>query len=140
VRESGEHRATLHAAPHSPERSEAQRLADLERERAEWTERQQITELEITALRHELELRMAYNSHLEAMIAAHRERIDFLEAHLGQVTDAFSAEVAAERARADAESEARRRLSDELLAERARLSYRLVARLLVWFGHASARS
>jgi hypothetical protein len=121
-----------------------ERLADLEKQLVEQAERDQIKELEIGSLRHELQLRLSYNSHLERLAMEQRERIDYLQGQLGHLTDTFAAESAAaraaldaerartdaERARADAETSARRAAEDLLKAERARISYRLTQRLL----------
>jgi hypothetical protein len=92
-----------------------ERVAELEARLAEREERDRIRELEIAALRHELELRFAYNSSLERALEEQRninEIIRLLE------------RAETERSRADE--------AEQLLAaERARISYRLVNRFAV---------
>jgi hypothetical protein len=89
-----------------------ERITELETTLAERQERDSIRELEIAALRHELELRFAYNSSLEKALDEER--------NLSRVTLMFETE----RVRAD---QAERILA----AERARLSYRVVNRLVM---------
>lgn len=128
-----------------------ERIAELESQLAEAAERDQVRELEISSLRHELELRFAYNAVLEEKVAEQRARADqllahadYLQHHLEHLTSVFAAESASmsdairaesERAntehhRANAEVAARHASEDLLARERARISYRLMQRLL----------
>ena len=101
------------AADFAPEKwGLMERITELETTLAERQERDSIRELEIAALRHELELRFAYNSSLEKALDEER--------NLSRVTLMFETE----RVRAD---QAERILA----AERARLSYRVVNRLVM---------
>jgi hypothetical protein len=97
-----------------------ERIADLETELAERMERDHIRELEIAALRHELELRFAYNSSLEKALEEER--------NLNRITDLFEVE----RSRAD-------QAEQLLAAERARISYRIANRFLSPIGRVSRR-
>jgi hypothetical protein len=89
-----------------------ERVAELEAVLAERDGRDQIRELEISALRHELELRLAYSSSLERALEEQR--------NLNEITRLLETE----RSRADVAEHV-------LAAERARISYRLVNRVAV---------
>jgi hypothetical protein len=89
-----------------------ERVAELEAVLAERDERDRIRELEISALRHELELRLAYSSSLERALEEQRT--------LNEITRLLESE----RSRADVAEHV-------LAAERARISYRLVNRVAV---------
>jgi hypothetical protein len=89
-----------------------ERITELETTLAERTERDRIRELEVAALRHELELRFAYNTSLEKALEEER--------NLTRVTRMFETE----RVRAD-------HAEQMLAAERARVSYRVVNRLVM---------
>jgi hypothetical protein len=89
-----------------------ERVAELEAVLAERDERDRIRELEISALRHELELRLAYSSSLEQALEEQRT--------LNEITRLLESE----RSRADVAEHV-------LAAERARISYRLVNRVAV---------
>jgi hypothetical protein len=90
-----------------------ERVAELETKLAGREERDRIRELELAALRHELELRFAYNSSLERALEEQRM-------------------FATERARAE-------RAEQALAAERARISYRLVSRVTEPLGQIARR-
>jgi hypothetical protein len=108
---SGESSAEL-ASESAPEKWELmERITELETTLAEREERDRIRELEIAALRHELELRFAYNSSLEKALEEQRT--------LTEVTRLFESE----RVRAD-------HAERTLAAEQARLSYQVVNRLV----------
>jgi hypothetical protein len=97
-----------------------ERIADLETQLAEREERDRIRELEITALRHELELRFAYNGALEEALEEQR--------NINRITALFESE----RIRAD-------QAEQLLAAERTRISYRIVNRVLSPMVHLSRR-
>ena len=121
-----------------------ERVSELETQLAEGAERDHVRDLEISSLRHELELRFAYNSYLEKAVQEQKERVEYLQTHLDQLTHVFAAESAslnaaaraeadradAASARGDAEAAGRREAERLLLAERSRISYRLVLWLL----------
>jgi hypothetical protein len=97
-----------------------ERIADLETKLAEREERDRIRELEITALRHELELRFAYNGALEEALEEQR--------NINRITALFESE----RNRADQ--------AEQLLdAERTRISYRIVNKFLAPVGQLARR-
>jgi hypothetical protein len=97
-----------------------ERVVDLETKLAEREERDRIRELEIVALRHELELRFAYNESLEVALDEERNR--------NQITRLFEGE----RRRADG--------AEQLLAaERARISYKIVNPLVSPIGRLRRR-
>jgi hypothetical protein len=91
-----------------------ERVAELEAKLAEREERDRIRELEISALRHELELRFAYNTSLERALEEQR--------NLNGITHLLETE----RSRAEIERSRADGAEHLLAAERARISYRLV--------------
>jgi hypothetical protein len=128
----------------------SERVTELQGQLTERVERERVRELEISSLRHELELRFGYNSALERNAVERQGHIDRLDAHIEQITNVFSAEmtrlsaevaterhrleqanlrIAAETARADEAVSALAAAEQTILAERQRISYRLVTRL-----------
>lgn len=102
------------------------RIKELELELAERDERDRVKEAELAALRRELELRFAYNGHLEDSLSEARkvmaeqyQSIHRLEALLRDLTDMFAVARDAEQL---------------LLAERSRISYRVTQRIVKPFG------
>lgn len=129
-------------------------VAALKAELSECRERERLHEIELAAARRELELRLAYNASLEQDVRDRQQYTEWLNRHIDHVTHVFDAErqQAAERQRAAEELEAERQRAAEeleaerqrateyraslevaqqtLAAERARVSYRLVQRLV----------
>lgn len=108
-----------------------ERLAELETELAERLERERLNELELAALRKDLEVQGAFQAAMEQAGAERRAHTEWLQARVEELSAATSAQ----RVRADAlkteldEAQADRdRLAAELHAERARVSYRMVQR------------
>jgi hypothetical protein len=90
-----------------------ERVAELEALQAEQLERERVLEVEIAALRRDVDVKVAYATALEEAAEERQSYVLWLQSHFDE-----------ERRRAA-------ELSAELSAERARLSYRAV-RLLVW--------
>jgi len=93
----------------------AERVSELEARLEESNRSAALREIELQSLRHELELRMAYNSHLEDLASERQKQIDWFRRHAGPIASVVE-------------------LNDDdvrtqLLAERQRISYRLVQRL-----------
>lgn len=100
------------------------------------------TELEVAALRRELELRLAYNASLEGVIRQKEEHADWLHRHIDHMTHVFDAErdrVADQLRHAAHELEIERDRTAEALAsleiaeqtlaaERTRISYAIAQR------------
>lgn len=130
----------LEVAPSKLSRAEwdlMERVAELEGQLAERVERERVREIEISSLRHELELRFEHNSSLDRSLREARQRVEWMQSHIDHITRVFATESAnsqtalvSERRRADDESQARRQAEEALAAERARIAYRLFQRLV----------
>jgi len=121
--------------------------AVMEAQLMECRERERVHELEIAALRRELEIRLAYNATLEQDAAERQHHTDWLYSHIEHVTSVFEAErhrsnevlqgersrlakeLAAERRRTEEAVRALQRVTQDLEAERKRISYILVQRM-----------
>ena len=104
----------------------SERLSELENSLASRIERDEIREIEIRSLRAEVELRIAYNAALEQELASTEQlaeerlqRIGWLQGHLDHLVSipTLAPILSEDDARA------------ELLAERQRLSHRIVDRI-----------
>lgn len=108
----------LAGGEHPMTRSEwelAERVSELEARLEEAMRSAALREIELDSLRHELELRMAYNGHLEDLASERQKQIDWFRRHAGPIASVVE-------------------LNDDdvrtqLLAERQRISYRIVQRL-----------
>jgi flagellar biosynthesis chaperone FliJ len=89
-----------------------ERMSELESQLAERLERERILELEVSALRRDLAVKVSYTDALERSLEEQQATTRWLQERFDE-----------ERRRADA-------LSAELAAERARISYRLVNRAI----------
>jgi regulator of replication initiation timing len=89
-----------------------ERLSELEARLAEQVERERILELEVAALRRDLSVKVAYADALERSADEQRASVAWLQERFDD-----------ERRRAE-------QLSKELTAERARISYRMINRLI----------
>jgi hypothetical protein len=95
------------------------RLAEAERQRAEGEERERILELEVAALRRDLDVKVAYNEALERAATERRRYTEWLQS-----------QVESERERCSNLTTQAAALAAELAAERARISYRLAQRVV----------
>lgn len=125
--EIGQHSAAVDATPQSrleiQTLSEAeQRIAELDAQYAEQLERERVLEVENAALRRDVAVKVAYATALEQAAEERQTHIIWLQAHFDL-----------ERLRAE-------RLSTELAAERARLSYRVARRAIAIVGRGSKPS
>jgi hypothetical protein len=112
---------------------ELQGLVDeLQAQRDLRIQRERIHELEIAAQRRELDVRFAFEATLEQRLLEYQRQIESLHAHVDiEVQRRFAAELCAEREHV---AEARRQRDDivrELDAERRRISYRTVQRVVI---------
>jgi hypothetical protein len=122
----------------------AERVADLEARLAEFTERERIRELELTAARHDLDLKVASNAALERTLLERQQMIEWLQSQFTREADqsrelrsqseatitSLRSELDNDRLRADQMEAWGMSLRNELDAERARISWRLTNRLI----------
>jgi chromosome segregation ATPase len=129
----------------------AERVGELEARLSEFTERERVREMELTAARRDLDLKSASNTSLEATLLERQGMIEWLQAQVTREVDqsrelrtqaeATITSLRSERAQAESTiADERRRteqaearatsLQGELDAERARVSWRVANRLL----------
>jgi len=89
-----------------------ERIAELEGRLAEGVERQRVLEVELAALRSDLLVKVAYSAALEQAATERQGHIHWLQSHF------------------DAEKQYAGALAAELAAERGRISYRVIQRLI----------
>lgn len=121
-----------------------ERVAELESDLAERIERERIRELELVSQRSELNVRFAYNAALEQRVLEHQRQVEWLHDQFALQAQGFAAEhqriadeCAAERERAaelrrtiEAVQRERDEVRAEFDAERRRVSYQAVQRLI----------
>lgn len=93
----------------------AERVVELEGRLGEVSHSETMREIEVQAIRHELDLQMAYNRHLEQLLSERQLQIDWFRIHAGPLSSVAVMD----------EEDARL----QLLAERQRISYRFVQRI-----------
>ena len=103
-----------------------ERIDELQSALTERIERERIRELELMSQRHELEVRFTYNAMLEERVVDHADQIAWLHKH----ADGEAGRFAAEARYANQFQRERDEIRAELDAERRRLSYRVVQRLV----------
>lgn len=99
-----------------------ERIAELEASLAEHVERERIWELELAAMRKDLEVKSAYNTMLERNAMDQRKTIEWLQSR----AENADSHLAVDRRRVEALEADLLAVRRELALERARLSYRLV--------------
>lgn len=103
-----------------------ERIDELQSALTERIERERIRELELMSQRHELEVRFTYNAMLEERVVDHADQIAWLHKHADGEAERF----AVEARYANQFQRERDEIRAELDAERRRLSYRVVQRLV----------
>lgn len=101
-------------------------VAELTARAAESVERERVQTLEIAALRRDLDVKAAYNVMLERASLERKEHVAWLEATLDE--ERRTRELATQRA--EQAERALQRVHQELCAERARRSYRLMQAMI----------
>lgn len=104
-----------------------ERIDELQSALTERIERERIRELELMSQRHELEVRFTYNAMLEERVVDHADQIAWLHKHADGEAERFAVQ---DRRIATEHERERDEIRAELDAERRRLSYRVVQRLV----------
>jgi hypothetical protein len=107
-------------------------VGKLQAQRDAFVQRERVYELEIVSQRRELEVRFAFEVTLEERLLEYRQQIESLRAEVEiEVERRFAAQLATERERVSEAQRERDEIRRELEAERRRISYRTVQRVVV---------